>query len=122
MKTYLNSNDGQTEEYKEEAAIPPIRYLRIVAHQLCMDVILLHPDPLDTVQQATPVVQECVHHDARRQRKRKEICDGISGGEVQGRVLFVCGEVEGVIWREEARDVVDVAETVVGLVRGDRKV
>ena len=68
------------------------------------------------------MVQQRVHDDAGAEGKRDEVRHGVGGWEVERRVGEVGGLGERVVFLQDAFNVVDLAEAVVGLVRGDREV
>jgi hypothetical protein len=63
-----------------------------------------------------------VHDDACGERKGEEVSHGVGGGEVEWGVFFVGGYVEPVVFLKKARDVVDLAEAIVGFVVGNGEV
>jgi hypothetical protein len=68
------------------------------------------------------VVEQRVDDDAGAEGEGDEVGHGVGGGEVEWRVGEVGGLGECVVFLEDAFDVVDVAEAVVGLVCGDWEV
>lgn len=87
-----------------------------------MDVVRLDAHPLEPVQQRAAVVQQRVHDDARREGECDQVRHGVRRRQEERRVVVVRDWIEEVVACEHARDVVDLAEPVVGVVVGYGKV
>jgi len=118
----FDGDDGQTKKEAKGGEIPPVGDLWIVSHEFGMDVICLDSNFFEAVEEGATVVEDGVDDDAGAEGKGKEIGHGVSGREVEGRVIVVGIEIKSVVWTEDAGDVVDVAEFVVGYVGRDGKV
>jgi len=118
----LDGDDGQSEKEAKGGEIPPIGDLWIVSHEFSMDVICLDSHFFEAVEEGATVVEEGVDDDAGAEGKGEEIGHGVGGGEVEGRVILVGIKIKGVVWTEDAGDVVDVAEFVKGFDGRDGKV
>lgn len=75
----------------------------------------LHPDLLAEVQ-------ERVHDRRSNARKRETVREGESRREEERRIRLVLGDVERALGRDDARDVVIVAQVVIRPTGGDRHV
>jgi hypothetical protein len=83
-----------------------------------MDIVSLNFHLLEPIQQATAMIQQGMHNDTRAEGKGEEVCHGIGGWEVQGRVIIVSFEIECIVDFEDSADVVGVPVAVEGLVGG----
>lgn len=118
----LDGDDRQAEKDTKGTEIPPIGDLWIVPHELGMDVIGLDTDFFEAVEKGAAVVEEGVNDDTGAEGKSEEVGHGVGSGEVEGGIGVVGVEIKGIVGAEDAGDVVDLAEFVVGFVGGDGKV
>lgn len=116
VRLYLDGNDGHGKEECERTQIPPIRNFRIIPHELGMNVVVFDLHFLDTVKQASAMIQDCVDDDASAQSEREQIGHRICRREIKRRIIVVGIQIEAVVLREYTGDIVDMAESVVGLV------
>lgn len=88
-----------------------------------MDVIFLDLYVFDTVEERGAVVEHGVDDDGGGEGKGDEVGDCVGCGEIEVAVVLVCGFVEVVgPGGDDARDVVELAEAVIGTAGGDGKV
>ncbi|KAH6607395.1 hypothetical protein Trco_003708 [Trichoderma cornu-damae] len=87
-----------------------------------VDVVLLVAGQLELAPNLLAVVQGDVDEHGGDGGKRQAVGEGELGGQEQGRILLVGGLVEVEVVSEDARDVVNLAEVVVGLGRLDGEV
>jgi hypothetical protein len=58
---YLNDYYHEEEKAEEAHEIPPIWYLRVVTHELRVNVILLYANLLHPIQQTSAMIKDRVH-------------------------------------------------------------
>ena len=102
----VGSYESQCKHRNEDAHEPPVRYLRILAHHLGVDVVegvvLVAPADPDLLG----MEQGSVGDHGNDTSERQTVSHGECGGEENGRVFLVLGQIQSVIGSENLAHVV----------------
>ena len=113
-RPHLDSEHPDEKEGAPEGRIPGIRNLGVVLHQFRVDIVLLHTDALDAVDQTLSVVENGVGQECGGHCKSEEIHNRIWAWKIECAVSVVGIRIKHTRLRVKYRgDVVHLSKTIV---------